>query len=93
MEARDICRRLNCSPVTLSGWVDRGCPVRRDPPSAQFSMDAVKQWLDANGVAEWPRESDYDLDVPIRSILKALQRKDLTPWEAEKVVANLGLAP
>jgi phage terminase Nu1 subunit (DNA packaging protein) len=91
MDARDICRRLNCSPVTLSQWVDRGCPVHRQrPPFAGFVTEEVKQWLADNGITDWPKESDYDLDVPIRALLKALHRKDIAPWEVEKIILNLG---
>ena len=44
MDARDICRKLNCSPVLLSEWVERGCPIDRYPPYAGFETDKVKQW-------------------------------------------------
>ncbi|MDO8586620.1 MAG: hypothetical protein Q7T82_06225 [Armatimonadota bacterium] len=90
MDARDICRRLNCSPITLSEWVDKGCPVERHPPSANYEIDRVKKWLAENGVTDWPRESDGDLDEPIRVLLKALQSKQITPWQAEMVIVNLG---
>jgi len=90
MDARDICRRLNCSPMTLSQWVDNGCPLHRHPPFAGYFTEEVKHWLADNGMNDWPKESDYDLDVPIRSLLKALARKQITPWEAEKIILNLG---
>jgi len=90
MDARDICRRLNCSPMTLSQWVEKGCPVHRQPPLAHYVLDEVREWLADNGIADWPKESDCDLDLPLRTILKALQRRELTPWEAEKVITNLG---
>jgi phage terminase Nu1 subunit (DNA packaging protein) len=90
MDARDICRKLNCSPVLLSEWVERGCPIDRYPPYAGFETDKVKQWLAENGITDLPKENDQDLDVPIRVILKALQRKEITPWQAEKVIMNLG---
>jgi len=90
MDARDICRRLNCSPVALAAWVERGCPIHRQPPSAYFEVNEVRAWLEEHGIRDWPKESDYDLDIPMRSLLKALARKDLTPWEAEKVLFLLG---
>jgi hypothetical protein len=90
MDVRDICRRLNCSPITLSGWLDQGCPVEHNPPYASFDAKRVQNWLAENGVKDWPRESDHDLDMPICVILRALQSKDITPWEAEKVILNLG---
>jgi len=90
MDARDICRRISCSPMTLSQWVDRGCPVNRRPPFAYYVPDEVRQWLANNGITDWPKESDHDLDMPLRALLRALQRRELTPWEAEKVITNLG---
>ena len=90
MDARDICRRLNCSPITLSGWLDRGCPVHRHPPFAGLDPDGVRKWLEENGIRDWPRESDRNADEPIRVILNALERKEVTPWEAERVITNLG---
>lgn len=90
MDARDICRRLNCSPVTLSEWVNHGCPVHRNPPFAHFNPDEVRQWLAENNIADWPKETDRDLDVPIRAILKAVEHKEITPWKAEQVMTNLG---
>ena len=90
MDARDVCRRLNCSPITLSEWIDRGCPVHREPPSAWYELPQVKDWLAENGISDWPKERDEDLDEPIRVILKALQRREITPWQAETVITNLG---
>ncbi|MHB9105852.1 MAG: hypothetical protein ACYDCO_02240 [Armatimonadota bacterium] len=90
MDARDVCRRLNCSPVTLSEWLDRGCPVRRDPPWANYDINAVRRWLEDNGIRDWPRESDHVLDVPVRALFNALARQEITPWEAEKITLNLG---
>lgn len=90
MDARDICRRLNCSPLTLSDWLDRGCPVDRNPPDARFDIACVRQWLTEQGITDWPRESDRELDVPIRVLLHAVQRQTITPWQAEKVMTNLG---
>lgn len=90
MDARDVCRRLNCSSVTLSEWVDKGCPVDRHPPFASYDVDRVKKWLAENGICDWPKENDRDLDDRVRVILKALQSKAITPWQAEKVILNLG---
>jgi hypothetical protein len=90
MDARDICRRLNCSPFALSEWIDMGCPVERHPPFAHYDPERVRTWLKDSNIRDWPKESDHDLDDPIRVILKALERRDVTPWEAEKVMTNLG---
>ncbi len=92
MDPRDLCRNLNCSPVILAKWVEAGCPVHRDPPFANYELEEVQQWLEANGIREWPKEDDQDLDYPIRSVFKAVERKELTPWEAEKVLFLIGPA-
>lgn len=90
MDARDVCRRLNCSPITLSDWVDNGCPVDRNPPFASYDIADVKAWLADSAIIDWPKASDRDTDDPIRLILKALEAKDITPWQAEKAILNLG---
>ena len=94
MDARDVCRRLNCSPIILSDWVDKGCPVTHHQapyaPFAEFDVELVKRWLAESNIVDWPKESDHDTDWPIRLILKALEAKEITPWQAEKVILNLG---
>jgi RNA polymerase sigma-70 factor (ECF subfamily) len=89
-DSRDVCRRLNCSPQTLSKWVEEGCPVLRCWPFARFDFDRVNQWLRHNEIEEWPKESDHDLDRPIRVIFKALHSRELNPEEAESIITNLG---
>ncbi len=89
-DARDICCRLKCSPVTLSKWVDKGCPILRCWPFGRFDLDRVKQWLEDNGITEWPKEAIRDLDRPIRAIFKAIERGELTAEQAEAVITNLG---
>jgi len=90
MDARDLCRRLGCSPLTLARWVEGGCPVHRQPRYAWYDLAEVEAWLAARGVTEWPKEDDRDLDVPLRCIAKALERKEITPWQAEQVIFLLG---
>jgi len=90
MDARDVCRRLNCSPITLSEWLDRGCPVKRNLPWAYYDIKAVRKWLEDNGIHDWSKESDHDLDAPVRVLFKHLARREITPWEAEKITLNLG---
>ncbi|HUT75038.1 MAG TPA: RNA polymerase sigma factor [Armatimonadota bacterium] len=90
MDARDICRRLRCSPVTLLEWVQSGLPILRCWPFARFDLDRVRQWLKDKRITDWPKETDYDLDMPIRVIFKALHRRDLTPEQAEEVITDLG---
>ncbi len=90
MDARDIGKRLGCSPQILSDWVAKGCPILRCWPFARFDLDKVKEWLKVNNISDWPGESTRDLDRPIRLIFKALHRGDLTPEQAEEVINNLG---
>jgi phage terminase Nu1 subunit (DNA packaging protein) len=91
MDARDLCRNLNCSPALLAAWLEQGCPVDRDPPFAWFDLEEVSRWLAERGIQDWPKEDDHDLDVTILSILKAVERRELTPWEAEKVLFLTGV--
>lgn len=90
MDARDLCRRLNCPPATLAKWLEEGCPVHRDSPFAWYDLDEVERWLTDRGIQDWPREDDHTLDVPLRSLFKALARREITPWDAEKIVFLLG---
>jgi RNA polymerase sigma-70 factor (ECF subfamily) len=93
MDARDICRRLRCSPQMLAAWVEQGCPVLRCWPFARFDLDRVKQWVRDSGIrrlADWPEEDDHDLDRPVRLIFKALHRREVTPEQAEKIMTDLG---
>ena len=92
LDARDVCRRLRCSPQVLAGWVERECPALRCWPFARFDWERVKQWLRDNGIEEWPKESDDDLDRPMRVVLKAIERGELTAKKAEGVLEGLELA-
>jgi len=90
MDARDICRRLACSPLMLHQWVRQGCPILRCWPFARYDLDRVKQWVTDNGITDWPREDAHDLDRPIRMIFKALHRREISPEQAEKIITDLG---
>ena len=90
MDARDICRRLNCSPISLHNWVEQGCPILRCWPFARYDLDRVKQWLADNQITDWPKESDRDLDRPIRVIFRELHNGNIDPEQAEKIVTELG---
>jgi len=90
IDARDICRRLQCSPIALFDWVQQGCPVLRCWPFARYDLDRVKQWLRDNDINDWPRESDHDTDRPLRIIFRALHRQEVTPEKAEEVITELG---
>jgi RNA polymerase sigma-70 factor (ECF subfamily) len=89
-DSRDICRRLRCSPLKLSEWVESGCPTLRCWPFVRFDLDRVRQWLKDNGIDDWPQETDDDLDYPIRMIFRSLYRRELTPEDAERVIESLG---
>jgi len=90
MDARDISRRLKCSPMQLLEWVDAGCPILRCWPFANFDLDRVKQWMEDQKVRDWRRYSPRELDRPIRVIFKAIEQGELTAEKAEEVITNLG---
>jgi hypothetical protein len=92
MDGRDVCRLLECSPMQLSEWVEKGLPVHRYDGYdyyVEFWVEEVKAWLKEQGIADWPKEKAYDLDVPIRSVFHALARKEITPFQAERVLVNI----
>ena len=60
-------------------------------PFARFDWRRVQQWLNDNGVEEWLRESDLDLEKPLRVILKAVERGELTAKRAEEILEGLDL--
>jgi len=93
LDARDLCRRFHCSPLTLHDWVARGLPVLRCWPFVRFDWDRTKQWLRDNRITRWPKESDSDVDRPLRIIFRALARGRLTPGQAEEIVDALELGP
>jgi RNA polymerase sigma factor (sigma-70 family) len=90
MDARDICRRLECSPMQLSEWVGAGCLIVRCWPFARFDLDRVKQWIADQEIGDWRRYRPRDLDRPIRAIFKAIEDGELTAEKAEEVITNLG---
>jgi len=89
VDARDTCRRFRCSPQTLLAWVEQGCPILRCWPFARFDLDRVRQWLADRKIADWPKESDHDLERPIRVIFKALHQREITPKLAEQIITDL----
>jgi RNA polymerase sigma-70 factor (ECF subfamily) len=89
-DSRDICRRLECSPMQLSEWVDSGCPILRCWPFARFDLDRVRQWIEEQEVRDWRRHDPRELDRPIRVIFKAVEQGELTAGKAEEVITNLG---
>jgi hypothetical protein len=93
LDARDLCRRFHCSPLTLHDWVARGLPVLRCWPFVRFDWDRAKQWLKDSRITRWAKESDHDVERPLRLIFKALARGRLTAAEAEEIVDALELGP
>lgn len=90
-EARDTMRRLHCSPQTLYGWIKQGMPVLRCWPFVRFDWNLIDKWLQANAIADWPKESDHDLDRPVRLILKAVEKGGVTARQAEEILDALGV--
>jgi hypothetical protein len=84
-------RRLHCSPQTLYGWIKQGMPVLRCWPFVRFDWNLIDKWLQANAIADWPKESDHDLDRPVRLILKAVEKGGVTARQAEEILDALGV--
>jgi RNA polymerase sigma-70 factor (ECF subfamily) len=93
LDARDLCRRFHCSPLMLHDWVARGLPVLRCWPFVRFDWDRAKQWLKDNRITRWAKESDHDVDRPLRLIFQALARGQLTASQAEEIVDALEIGP
>lgn len=90
LDARVLCQRLQCSPVTLHQWVSDGCPILRCWPWARFDLDRVRQWLAERGISEWPKENSYLLERPIRIIFREGYAGSLSADEAEMIMLDLG---
>lgn len=90
MDDRDICRRLQCSPIQLYEWVQQGCPVLRCHPFVRFDLDRVKQWIADNHITGWPKPTPQQTDLPIRLIFKALYSGEIDPERAEEIISGLG---
>jgi RNA polymerase sigma-70 factor (ECF subfamily) len=90
IDARALCQRLGCSPLTLHQWVNDGCPILRCWPWARFDLDRVQQWLAAHGITEWPEENSYLLERPIRIIFREVYAGSLSAEQADQVMHDLG---
>ena len=90
VDARALCQRLCCSPLTLHDWVARGCPILRCWPFARFDVNRVEQWLASNGVTDWTNDNAYDLERPIRIVFRDVYEGKLSAELAEKVMTDLG---
>jgi RNA polymerase sigma-70 factor, ECF subfamily len=91
LDARDICRRLQCSPLALHAWVTRGCPVVRCWPFVRYDLERVRQWLNGHGVLDWPKEAEAVIARPLRALLRATHEHTITPEQALKIVDDLDL--
>jgi hypothetical protein len=89
LDARDICRRLQCTLLQVYEWVQQGCPTLRCYPLVRFDPDRVRKWLAESNIPEWPRADDRDTDVPMRVIFRELHRGAITPEYAEEVMRVL----
>ncbi len=90
VDARELCQRLRCSPLSLYEWVGKGCPIVRCWPWARFDLDRVQQWLTDNGIRDWRRENVYSLERPIRIIFRSVYDGDLSSELAESIMSELG---
>jgi RNA polymerase sigma-70 factor (ECF subfamily) len=90
IDARELCQRLRCSPLTLHAWVREGCPTLRCWPWARFDLDRVQQWLAEHGLRDWPKEDAYSLERPIRAVFQAVYEGRLSAETAENIMSELG---
>lgn len=90
IDARAICQRLRVSPLTLVGWVRRGCPVLRCWPFARFDVERVTKWLADNSITDWPTEDEYILERPIRVVFREVYEGRILPEQAEEALWCLG---
>lgn len=90
IDTRGLCQRLCCSPLLLHEWVSKGCPILRCWPFARFDVERVMQWLSSNGISDWSQESVYDLERPIRVVLRAVYDGELPAEQAQQIMADLG---
>ncbi|MHB0937214.1 MAG: RNA polymerase sigma factor [Armatimonadota bacterium] len=90
IDLRELCRRLKVSPLAVFGWVGNGCPILRCWPFARFDLDRVQAWLAEHGIKDWPKESAYALERPIRILYREVYDGRLLPEGAEEVMDRLG---
>lgn len=91
LDARDICRRLKISPVTLQALVHEGLPVIRYRPWIRYDWERVQSWL-----ADKKVEPDVTLDQashPLRFLFAEIEAGRLTADQAERVFHDLDLPP
>lgn len=90
IDLRELCRRLKVSPLAVYEWVGNGCPILRCWPFARFDFDRVKAWLTEQDIHDWPLESEYELERPIRVLYREVYNGRLSPEGAEEVMDRLG---
>jgi len=91
IDLRELCRRLKVSPLAVYQWVGNGCPILRCWPFARFDLDRVQSWLAEQGIQDWPREGEYELERPICMLYREIYDGRLAPESAEEVMDRLGL--
>jgi|GEM_PF-92485 len=90
IDLRELCRRLKVSPLAVYKWVGNGCPILRCWPFARFDIDRVKAWLTEQDIEQWPEESAYELERPIRVLYREVYDGRLAPEQADEVMWRLG---
>lgn len=90
IDLRELCRRLKVSPLVVYTWVGNGCPILRCWPFARFDLDRVKAWLAEQEIPDWQKESEYELERPIRVLYREVYDGRLSPEKAEEVMDRLG---
>jgi len=70
IDLRELCRRLKVSPLAVYGWVGNGCPILRCWPFVRFDFDRVQAWLSEHDIQDWPTETEYMLERPIRVLYR-----------------------
>jgi RNA polymerase sigma-70 factor, ECF subfamily len=90
IDARELCQRLRCSPISLYQWVKDGCPILRCRPFARFDFDRVQAWLADRGITDWPKENVYMLERPARVLMREVYAGRVTPEQADEIRNTLG---
>ena len=91
VDARDICRRLKISPITLHRLAQEGMPAVRYRPWVRFDWERVQAWL-----ADKKVEPDISVELashPLRFLFAEIESGRLTAAQAERIYHDLDLPP
>jgi RNA polymerase sigma factor (sigma-70 family) len=92
IDARDVCRRLLVSPVTLCEWVRKGMPVIRYRPWVRFDLDLARKWLAEQGIEVVQEVSLAQASHILSFLFGEIEAGQLTAQGAEDVVRELDAA-